>query len=76
MSWRGEIGLIFGLPGNSHPGGRASRQYSRSRSNKAGDSMALRSLPPLPSSTWINMRSLSISVTLRLQTSDARKPAP
>ena len=27
-------------------------------------------------STWINMRSLSISLTFRLQTSDARRPAP
>ena len=24
LSWRGEIGLIFGLPGNSQPSGRAS----------------------------------------------------
>jgi hypothetical protein len=32
-------------------------------------------LPPLPSSTWMSIRSLSMSATLRLQTSDARNPA-
>lgn len=38
--------------------------------------MTFRSFRPLPCSTWISMRSLSMSPILRLQTSAARKPAP
>jgi hypothetical protein len=40
-----------------------------------GESIALRSRPPLPSLTWISIRSLSISLHFRLQTSDAHSPA-
>ena len=50
--------------------------HSRSSSNSCGDSMALRSLRPLPCSTWISMRVLSMSPTLRVATSDTRNPAP
>lgn len=37
--------------------------------------MAYRSLPPLPISTWINIRVLSIEATFRRVTSLTRKPA-
>ena len=54
-----------------------SRHHSRSSSNSCGDSfMALRSLRPLPGSTRISMRVLSMSPTLRVATSDTRNPAP
>jgi hypothetical protein len=40
------------------------------------ESMALRSCPPLPRSTRISMRSLSISPTLSAATSATLRPAP
>ena len=56
-------------PGNNQPWGSMtprrlpSRHRSRSRDNSCGDSMALRSLRPLPCSTRISMRVLSTSPT-------------
>ena len=46
--------------------------HSRSSSSSCGESMALRSLRPLPSSMRISMRLLSISSTLRCATSETR----
>src|ERR1700676_20468 len=48
----------------------------RSRSSRLGESMTLRSLPPLPCSTRMIMRLLSMSETLSETTSVARRPAP
>lgn len=53
-----------------------SRHHSRSSSRSWGESMALRSLRPLPSSMRISMRLLSISSALRCATSDTLRPAP
>ena len=69
-------------PGNNQPWGSMtprrlpSRHQSRSSSNSCGDSMALRSLRPLPCSTRISIRVLSMSPILRAATSDTRNPAP
>ena len=69
-------------PGNSQPWGSItprrlpSRHHSRSSSSSCGDSIALRSLRPLPCSTRISMRVLSMSPTLSAATSDTRRPAP
>ena len=45
-------------------------------SSSCGDSMALRSLRPLPYSMRISIRLLSMSSALRCATSDTRSPAP
>ena len=45
-------------------------------SSSCGDSMALRSLRPLPYSKRISIRLLSMSSALRCATSDTRSPAP
>ena len=60
----------------SQPCGRAARHQVRSSSSRCGDSMTLRSLPPLPCSTRMIMRLLSMSETLSETTSVARRPAP
>ena len=52
------------------------RQYSRSVSNSAGLSGRSRLSPPLPRSTRIIMRRLSISRTLSIDTSVRRMPVP
>ena len=62
--------------GQHHARRLPSRHQSRSSSNSCGDNIALRSLRPLPCSTRISMRVLSISPILRAATSDTRSPAP
>src|SRR5262252_5395145 len=54
----------------------ASRHQTRSSSSSCGDSIAWRSLPPLPRSTRSSMRLESTSLTLSATTSEARSPAP
>src|SRR5436305_3368142 len=76
LSWRVVIGCTGSRPGNSQPRGRAAFHQARSRSSRCGDSMTLRSLPPLPCSTRMIMRWLSMSETLSETTSLARRPAP
>src|SRR5271168_101051 len=49
---------------------------SRRSSSSTGDSIAYRSLRPLPCSTRNSMRSLSMSDTFSDATSDTRRPAP
>ena len=56
--------------------GCAMRHQSRRRSSTQGDSIAYRSLRPLPCSMRISMRSLSMSDTFSDTTSEARRPAP
>ena len=46
-SWRGDSGLILGLPGNSQPSGLASRQYPRSSARAAASFSSLSSEPPI-----------------------------
>src|SRR5215467_64584 len=76
LSWRVVIGLIRSRPGNIHTGGRAMRHQSRNSSNSCGDSMAKRSLRPLPCSTRSIMRLESMSESYSATTSMARSPAP
>src|SRR5882672_9062327 len=82
LSWRVESGSIGLRPGNSQPCGsstpsrRPSRHQARRSSSSCGDSMACRSLRPLPRSTRSSMRSESISPTLSATTSETRSPAP
>ena len=56
--------------------GRAIRYQSRNSSSSTGESIAWRSLRPLPCSTRSIMRSESMSDTFRDTTSDTRRPAP
>jgi hypothetical protein len=69
-AWRVPIGLIGFCPGKSHPPGsitpccRPCRHHARSSDSRSGDSMAWRERPPLPRSTRISMRVLSMSPTL------------
>src|SRR5499427_5550391 len=69
-------------PGNSQPPGssrlrrRPSRHQTRSSLSSCGDSIAWRSLRPLPRSTRSSMRLESISPTLSTTTSETRSPAP
>src|SRR6202048_2229305 len=51
-------------PGNSQTAGRAMRYQSRSNSNSSGESIAKRSLRPLPCSMRSSMRSESMSDTI------------
>src|SRR3954471_16656296 len=82
LSWRVDSGSIGLRPGNSQPPGnsaprrRPSRHQARSSSSSCGDSMAFRSLRPLPRSTRSSMRSESTSPTLSVTTSETRSPAP
>src|SRR5271170_4296760 len=82
LSWRVHSGSTGLLPGNSQPRGsntpsrRPSRHQARSSSSSCGDSMAWRSLRPLPRSTRSSMRSESTSPTLSATTSETRSPAP
>jgi hypothetical protein len=76
LSWRLVIGCAGSRPGNSQPCGRAAFHHVRSRSSRLGDSMTLRSLPPLPCSTRMIIRLLSMSEILSEITSVARRPAP
>src|SRR5215469_2432916 len=82
LSWRVESGSSGLRPGNSHPRGsntprcRPSRHQARNSSSSCGDSMAWRSLRPLPCSTRSSMRSESTSPTLSATTSETRSPAP
>ena len=62
--------------GSMTPHRLPSCHHSRSSASSWGESMALRSLRPLPCSTRISMRVLSMSSTLRLATSETRRPAP
>lgn len=70
LSWRVDSGSTGLRPGNSQPRGsntprrRPSRHQLRSSSSNCGDSMAWRSLRPLPCSTRSSMRSESTSPTL------------
>src|SRR5207245_1498078 len=64
LSWRVVIGCTGSRPGNSQPCGRAAFHHSRNRSSRSGDSMTLRSLRPLPCSTRMTMRLLSMSQDL------------
>src|SRR5271169_4305085 len=70
LSWRVESGSIGLRPGNSQPRGsntprrRPSRHQARNSSSSCGDSMAWRSLRPLPRSIRSSMRSESTSLTL------------
>ena len=57
-------------------GGRPSRHQARSSLSSCGDSMAWRSLRPLPCSTRSSMRSESTSPALSATTSETRSPAP
>src|SRR6202022_3776146 len=59
-----------------HTFGCAMRHQSRSSSDNCGDSIAWRSLPPLPWSTRSIMRLESMSQTFSATTSMARRPAP
>jgi hypothetical protein len=56
--------------------GRAMRYQSRSNSNSRGESIAKRSLRPLPCSMCSSMRSESMSDTFSATTSETRNPAP
>src|SRR5216683_3185534 len=82
LSWRVESGSIGLRPENSQPRGsnaprrRPSTHQSRSSSSSCGDSMAWRSLRPLPCSTRSSIRSESMSPTLSATTSETRRPAP
>ena len=62
--------------GNSQTAGRAMRYQSRSNSNSRGESIAKRSLRPLPCSMRSSMRSESMSDTFSATTSETRNPAP
>src|SRR5215469_5842992 len=78
-SWRADSGSTGLRPGNSQPPGssRLCRRPSRHQARSScGDSIAWRSLPPLPRSTRSSMRSESISPTLSVTTSETRSPAP
>src|SRR6266567_3922961 len=65
------VGVMRSRPGNIHTGGRAMRHQSRNSSNSCGDSMAKRSLRPLPCSTRSIMRLESMSQTFSATTSMA-----
>ena len=76
-------GEIFGLPGNSQPSGRDSRQYCRSTSSRLGDNMACRSLLPL---RFLDMDQHALAVVVSktrrrhdiadLEVADLRCPQP
>jgi hypothetical protein len=53
--------------------GRSRRQEVRRIASNGADSITVRSFAPLPWRTWISMRLLSISATLRLTASEARE---
>src|SRR5216684_3596383 len=69
-------GISGSRPGNSQTAGRAIRYQSRSNSNSRGESIAKRSLRPLPCSMRSSMRSESMSDTFSATTSETRNPAP
>jgi len=69
------MGVSAGRLGNWDGLVRASRQYSRRMPSGVSESIAERSLPPLPRSIRCTMRRLSMSLTLSAATSDIRKPA-
>jgi hypothetical protein len=75
VSCRVVIGSIGSRPGNNHTLGRAMQYQSRRKSNNRGDSMARRSLRPLPRSMRSSMRLESTSATFRATTSETRRPA-
>ena len=62
------------VPGKRYVSGRIQRQYSRRVSSSFGLSGTDRSRPPLPWRIWTNIRSLSMSSTLRWQSSARRIP--
>src|SRR5438874_7525721 len=62
-----------GLTGR-HPFLRATRHHSRNSSRRLGERMTYRSFFPLPCSTRMIIRSLSISVSLSDTASDDRRP--
>src|SRR5439155_18134851 len=64
------------LKQNSQPWGRPTLHQTRSRSRRCCDSITYRSLRPLPCSTRMTMRALSMSETLSEMISEARNPAP
>src|SRR6266571_5259769 len=68
-------GSIGSPPGNSQTAGRAMRYQSRSSSNSFGESIAKRSLRPLPCSIRSSRRSESTSDTFSATTSETRRPA-
>jgi hypothetical protein len=81
MPWRGEqMGTAVELEacGQHMDQGAADELVSSQRHHliSAGESIALRSLRPLPCSTRISMRVLSMSQTLSETTSETRSPGP
>ena len=76
FSWRVVSGLTGFWPGNSQATGLPMRYHSRKISSSMGESMAWRSLRPLPCSTRSSIRPLSISETFSDSTSEALSPAP
>src|SRR6516164_231522 len=76
LSWRTVIGWSGSRPGNSQPLDRHCNHQARSNERSCGDSMAYRSLPPLPISTRISIRLESMSPTRSMTTSPPRRPAP
>ena len=66
------------IAAGKQPALRAAPPATRCAADRAGcgESMTLRSLPPLPCSTRMIIRLLSMSETLSETTSVARRPAP
>ena len=50
------IGCAGSRPGNNQPCDRAARHQVRSRSSRLGESMTLRSLPPLPRAVVLRLK--------------------
>jgi len=74
LSWRVDMGWSGSRPGNSQAFGRAMRHQSRKSSSNTGESIAWRSLRPLPCSIRSSMRCESMSDTFSAATSDTRRP--
>src|SRR2546428_789122 len=72
VSWRVVIGLTGFWPGNSQPCGCAIRYQSRRSPSSCAESIAWRSLRPLPCSTRSIMRLESISDTFNATISEKR----
>ena len=72
----GDWGAFTCSAQNSQLCDRHWRHHARSSSSNCGDSIAWRSRRPLPISTRISMRLLSISPTRSMTTSPPRSPAP
>ena len=68
LSWRTVIGWSGSRPGNSQPLDRHCSHHAPGNSRTWGDSMAYRSLRPLPTSTRISMRWEAMSPTRSMTT--------